>query len=71
MTRLLSMWGGMIGVYCDSHVLDSWVVHVWVSFYGSHPMGHVFAEPVFWVCNYSNMFYKLKPVRCVIGSCCN
>jgi hypothetical protein len=22
-------------------------------------MGHVFAEPVFWVCNYNNMFYKL------------
>jgi len=60
MTSLLSVWVAMIGAYRDSHMSDSQVVCTfWVFCYGSCPMGHVFAEPVFWVCNYSNMFYKL------------
>jgi hypothetical protein len=59
MISLLSEWDAMIGAYRDSHMPDSWVVCVWVFCYGSYPMSHVFVEPVFWVCNCSNMFYKL------------
>jgi hypothetical protein len=60
MTSLLSIWVAMIRAYRSSHMPDSRVVRTfWVFCYGSCPMGHVFAKHVFWVYNFSNMFYKL------------
>jgi hypothetical protein len=49
----------MIRTYRDIHMPNSWVVRILGYFVMARPMGHVFAEPIFWVCNYSNMFYKL------------
>jgi hypothetical protein len=60
MINLFSVWDAMIGAYRDSRMADPWVVCVWVFCYGSYPMGHVFAEPVFWICNHSNSFISFN-----------
>jgi hypothetical protein len=60
MTSLLSVWDAIIGAYRDSHMSDSWVVRIFGHFVMARVLWGIYLQSLyFWVCNHSNMFYKL------------
>jgi hypothetical protein len=58
MTSLLSVWDAMIRAYRDSHMSDSWVVRI-LGIWLCISYGACICRTCIFVCNYSNMFYKL------------